>query len=125
MGEESITHWTHLSIVTLLKEAVAQSKAVPLDAIFVADAILAALSPAPVSYQRALGGYSINRISAGMWGGSVWMGFGRSDDATSAGMQLPVRSPSARVVGGGVALAGDLELRGRPGVGATVRLGHD
>jgi AcrR family transcriptional regulator len=58
--------WTHAQIVRLLDEAVAQGETAPLDTAFVADAILAALSPAQFSYQRQECGYSIDRISAGV-----------------------------------------------------------
>jgi AcrR family transcriptional regulator len=58
--------WTHAQIVRLLGEAVAQEEAAPLDAAFVADAILAALAPAQFSYQRQECGYSIERIGAGV-----------------------------------------------------------
>lgn len=58
--------WTHAQIVRLLDEAMAQGETAPLDAAFVADAILAALSPAQFSYQRQECGYSIDRISAGV-----------------------------------------------------------
>lgn len=60
------TAWTHRQIVRLLNEAVVQGEVPPLDAAFVADAILATLSPAHFTYQRQECGYSIERISAGM-----------------------------------------------------------
>jgi AcrR family transcriptional regulator len=58
--------WTHAQIVRLLGEAMAQGETASLDAAFVADAILATLSPAHFSYQRQECGYSIERIAAGM-----------------------------------------------------------
>lgn len=58
--------WTHAQIVGLLEEAAAQGEAAPLDAAFVADALLAALSPAQFGYQRQECGYSTERIGAGV-----------------------------------------------------------
>lgn len=60
------TAWTHAQIVGLLGEAIAQSEAPSLDTAFTADAILAAMSPALLSYQRRECGYSVERVIAGI-----------------------------------------------------------
>lgn len=58
--------WVHERIVALLEQAVAQGEVAPLDIVFVADAIVAALTPAHYRYQRYDLGYSSERICAGM-----------------------------------------------------------
>lgn len=60
------TAWTHEQMVVLLNEAIARSEVAPLDAAYTADAILAAMSPALLQYQRGECGYSVERIIAGM-----------------------------------------------------------
>ncbi|HJZ45815.1 MAG TPA: TetR family transcriptional regulator [Roseiflexaceae bacterium] len=58
--------WVHEHIVALLEQAVAQGDVAPLDIVFTADAILAALAPPHYRFQRYDLGYSSERISAGM-----------------------------------------------------------
>jgi AcrR family transcriptional regulator len=60
------TAWTHTQVVALLQEGIAQAEVVPLDVAYTADALLAAMSPALLHYQRHDCGYSIERIIAGM-----------------------------------------------------------
>ena len=58
--------WVHEHIVTLLGQAVAQGEVAPLDVVFTADAIVAALVPPHYRYLRYELGYSSERISVGM-----------------------------------------------------------
>jgi AcrR family transcriptional regulator len=58
--------WLHEQIIGLLNQAVTQGEVAPLDAAFVADAILAAVAPHLYRYQRQNLGYSSERIMAAM-----------------------------------------------------------
>ena len=60
------TAWTHTQVVALLNEAIAQAEVVPLDVAYIADVLMAAMSPALLHYQRHDCGYSTERIIAGM-----------------------------------------------------------
>ena len=58
--------WMHARIVSLLSEAIAWGDVAPVDTAFTADAMLAAVAPGLYSYQRQQGGYSMERIIAGL-----------------------------------------------------------
>jgi AcrR family transcriptional regulator len=60
------TAWTHAQVVTLLNEGIAQDVVVPLDVAYTGDALMSAMSPALLHYQRHECGYSTERIIAGM-----------------------------------------------------------
>ena len=60
------TAWTHTQVVALLNEGIAQAEIVPLDVAYIADVLMAAMSPALLHYQRHDCGYSTERIIAGM-----------------------------------------------------------
>ena len=60
------TAWTHTQVVALLNEGIAQAEIVPLDVAYIADILMAAMSPALLHYQRHDCGYSTDRIIAGM-----------------------------------------------------------
>jgi AcrR family transcriptional regulator len=60
------TTWTHEQIVTLLNEGIAQAEVLPLDAAYIADVLLAAMSPGLLHYQRHDCGYTTDRIITGM-----------------------------------------------------------
>jgi AcrR family transcriptional regulator len=60
------TAWTHGQIVRLLNEGIAQAEVAPLDVAYIADVLLAAMSPGLLHYQRHECGYSTERIIAGM-----------------------------------------------------------
>jgi AcrR family transcriptional regulator len=60
------TAWTHTQVVALLNEGIAQAEIVPLDVAYIADVLMAAMSPALLHYQRNDCGYSTERIIAGM-----------------------------------------------------------
>jgi hypothetical protein len=58
--------WTHERVVALLQEAVERGDLASLDVSFVADAVLAILSPPVYHYQREVSGYSQERVLDGM-----------------------------------------------------------
>ena len=60
------TAWTHTQVVALLNEGIARAEIVPLDVAYIADILMAAMSPALLHYQRHDCGYSTERIIAGM-----------------------------------------------------------
>lgn len=60
------TAWTHTQVVALLAEGIAQGEVVPIDVAYLADVLLAAMSPALLHYQRHDCGYSTEHIIAGM-----------------------------------------------------------
>jgi AcrR family transcriptional regulator len=60
------TSWTHEQIVALLNEGIAQAEVMPVDVAYIADVVLAAMSPALLHYQRHECGYTTERIIAGM-----------------------------------------------------------
>lgn len=60
--QSPLYRWLHERIAELLTTAIAESEAMPVDAVYTADAILAAVAPPLLSFQQDERGFSTERI---------------------------------------------------------------